>query len=44
VLDAATQHASVQAVRETNDVVASDDRVEAVMLPMRDGVTIARKR
>ena len=44
VLDPATQHESVQAVRETNDKVASDDRVDAVMLPMRDGVTIARKR
>jgi caffeoyl-CoA O-methyltransferase len=44
VLDPATQHASVQAVRQTNDKVASDDRVEAVMLPMRDGVTIALKR
>ena len=44
VLDPATQQASVQAVRETNDMVAGDDRVDAVMLPMRDGVTIARKR
>jgi caffeoyl-CoA O-methyltransferase len=44
VLDPATKHASVQAVRETNDMVAGDDRVDAVMLPMRDGVTIARKR
>jgi caffeoyl-CoA O-methyltransferase len=44
VLDPATKHASVQAMRETNDMVAGDDRVDAVMLPMRDGVTIARKR
>jgi predicted O-methyltransferase YrrM len=44
VLDPATKNASVQAVRQTNDKVASDDRVEAVMLPLRDGVTIARKR
>lgn len=44
VLDPATQNAAAQAVRRTNEIVAGDDRVEAVMLPMRDGVTIARKR
>jgi caffeoyl-CoA O-methyltransferase len=44
VLDPATQDASAQAVRATNEMVASDDRVDAVMLPMRDGVTIARRR
>jgi predicted O-methyltransferase YrrM len=27
-----------------NDMVASDDRVEQVMLPLRDGLTIIRKK
>jgi caffeoyl-CoA O-methyltransferase len=32
------------AVRRVNDVIAADGRVESVMLPVRDGVTLARKR
>jgi caffeoyl-CoA O-methyltransferase len=32
------------AIMHTNDLVAADPRVDAVMLPLRDGVTIARKR
>ncbi|MGK2948028.1 MAG: O-methyltransferase [Acidimicrobiales bacterium] len=32
------------ALRAVNDHVATDDRVEAVMLPIADGLTIARKR
>jgi len=32
------------AIRALNDHVARDPRVEAVMLPIADGVTIARKR
>jgi caffeoyl-CoA O-methyltransferase len=32
------------ALREFNDKVAADDRVELVMLPAFDGLTIARKR
>lgn len=31
------------AVRRTNDTIAADPRVESVMLPVRDGVTLARK-
>ena len=30
------------AIRAINDHVAADDRVEAVMLPIADGLTIAR--
>ena len=32
------------AIRAVNDRVAADDRVEAVVLPIADGLTIARKR
>jgi caffeoyl-CoA O-methyltransferase len=35
---------NVTALREFNDLVAADDRVEAVMLTAFDGLTIARKR
>lgn len=31
------------AVRRVNDLTAADKRVESVMLPLRDGVTVARK-
>lgn len=33
-----------EAMREFNATVASDDRLEAVMLPIADGLTVARKR
>jgi caffeoyl-CoA O-methyltransferase len=32
------------AIRAFNDKVANDDRVEAVMLPVADGLTLVRKR
>jgi caffeoyl-CoA O-methyltransferase len=32
------------AIREINDAIVRDDRVESVMLPVRDGVTLVRKR
>ncbi|MER6047202.1 hypothetical protein ABT168_06980 [Streptomyces sp. NPDC001793] len=32
------------AMRGLNDFIAGDERVESVMLPVRDGVTIARRR
>jgi caffeoyl-CoA O-methyltransferase len=32
------------AIRAFNDMVASDERVEAVMLPLGDGLTLIRKR
>jgi predicted O-methyltransferase YrrM len=36
-------HEADIAIREINDVVVADDRVESVMLPVRDGVTLIRK-
>ncbi len=44
VLDPAAQNTSAQAMRRMNEIVAGDDRVESVMLPLRDGVTLARRR
>jgi caffeoyl-CoA O-methyltransferase len=32
------------AIRAFNDMVAADDRVESVMLPLGDGLTLLRKR
>jgi caffeoyl-CoA O-methyltransferase len=37
-------NANVDALREFNDKVAADDRVEAIVLTAFDGLTIARKR
>jgi caffeoyl-CoA O-methyltransferase len=31
-------------IRAVNEIVVADDRVDAVMLPIRDGVTVARRR
>jgi caffeoyl-CoA O-methyltransferase len=36
-------HPADIAIREINDIVVADDRVESVMLPVRDGVTLIRK-
>ena len=38
------QDESTVAIRALNDHVARDTRVDAVMLPIADGVTLARKR
>lgn len=35
---------STVAIREVNDFVAADERVESVMLAVADGITLARKR
>lgn len=35
---------STRAIQAFNDLVAADDRVEVVVLPIGDGVTVARKR
>jgi caffeoyl-CoA O-methyltransferase len=32
------------AIRRMNEVVVRDDRVECVMIPVGDGMSIARKR
>jgi caffeoyl-CoA O-methyltransferase len=44
VFDEAEQGERVTAMRAVNDRVAADDRVDVVMLPLRDGVTVARRR
>jgi predicted O-methyltransferase YrrM len=44
VFDGAEQGERVTAMRAVNDRVARDDRVDVVMLPLRDGVTVARRR
>ncbi len=44
VFDQAEQGERVTAMRAVNDRVAGDERVDVVMLPVRDGVTVARRR
>ncbi|MFG3021958.1 DUF2218 domain-containing protein [Streptomyces sp. NPDC048254] len=44
VLDPAYQEEHHLAMRRLNDLIAVDERVDSVMLPVRDGVTIARRR
>ncbi len=44
VFDEAEQGERATTMRSLNDSVAADDRVDVVMLPVRDGVTVARRR
>jgi caffeoyl-CoA O-methyltransferase len=44
VLDAGNDNPSVIAVRTMNDLAAADERVELIMLPIGDGLTVALKR
>jgi caffeoyl-CoA O-methyltransferase len=44
VLDTHTTDEDTRALRELNDFLAGDERVEVVMLPIADGLTMARKR
>jgi len=44
VIDAAAQDANTRAIRAFNDKVAADARVECVMTPISDGLTLLRKR
>jgi caffeoyl-CoA O-methyltransferase len=44
VVDEADQSDDTVAIRALNDHVASDERVDAVLLPIADGLTIARRR
>jgi caffeoyl-CoA O-methyltransferase len=44
VVDASRSDANVDAIRDFNDRIADDDRVEAVMLAISDGLTLIRKR
>ncbi|WP_326689450.1 MULTISPECIES: class I SAM-dependent methyltransferase [unclassified Streptomyces] len=43
VVDPAAQDAADVAIRQINDTITADSRVESVMLPLRDGVTLVRK-
>jgi caffeoyl-CoA O-methyltransferase len=44
VIDQSDRSESTQAIRELNAFVARDERVQAVMLAVSDGITIVRKR
>jgi len=44
VVDLSDTSVDTVAIREFNDHVAADDRVEASMIPVGDGLTLARKR
>jgi predicted O-methyltransferase YrrM len=44
VIDEASQDTVVQAVRDFNDHAVADDRVDLVMLPVGDGLTLARRK
>ena len=44
VIDDTEQGDSVRAIRAMNDTIAADKRVSCVLLPVRDGVTLVRKR
>jgi len=44
VLDAQTQSDDTKALQALNDFIARDERVQAVMISVSDGLTIVRKR
>ena len=44
VIDAGNDNPLVIAVRDFNDHAAADDRVDLIMVPIGDGLTLARKR
>jgi caffeoyl-CoA O-methyltransferase len=44
VLDPANEESDTVALRAFNDAVAADDRVDTVLLPIGDGLTVIRKR
>jgi predicted O-methyltransferase YrrM len=44
VADASDNHPSVAPVRALNTKIAADERVDRVILPISDGMTLARKR
>ena len=44
VIDSTDTTDNTRAIRELNDFLAADARVDAVMLPVADGLTFARKR
>ena len=44
VIDANDKSEDTVAIRALNDFIATDTRVEAVMIPVADGITIVRKK
>jgi caffeoyl-CoA O-methyltransferase len=44
VLDPGPAGSALAAVSQVNETIVADDRVESVMLPVRDGVTLASRR
>jgi predicted O-methyltransferase YrrM len=44
VLDATTQDPDVATLRKMNEFIRGDDRVDALLLPLGDGLTLAVKR
>jgi caffeoyl-CoA O-methyltransferase len=44
VVDADKQDESTQAIRALNDFIVTDSRVDAVLLPIADGITLVRRR
>jgi len=44
VIDPSDRSPSTEAIRALNDAVVRDERVDAVMLPVSDGITLVRKR
>lgn len=44
VINAADKSESTEAIRKINDLIAADNRVEAVMIAISDGITIACKK
>ncbi|MQA13882.1 MAG: O-methyltransferase [Pseudonocardiaceae bacterium] len=44
VVETDPDHTAVQAIQQFNEHALADERVELVMLPLSDGVTLARKR
>ncbi len=44
VLDASDQSAQTNAIRQLNEQLARDERVSVSLVPIGDGVTLARKR
>jgi caffeoyl-CoA O-methyltransferase len=44
VIDAGNDNPTVIAIRDFNDHAAADDRVDLVMVPIGDGLTLARKK
>ncbi|MDP9241278.1 MAG: class I SAM-dependent methyltransferase [Actinomycetota bacterium] len=44
VIDPAADDPDTRAIREINEILATDERVSIAMLPIADGLTVARKR